>query len=200
MAKFKGAVLTCVTCGAEFKVPPCRAETASTCSNACAVAVRAKSRERKGILTCKTCKKDFTLPRCHADRQLYCSRACMHADPDLRAKKSVASAGARNHMWKGGLHSRQDGYIYASAPGHPFASNGYVLEHRLVMEKWLVESTPDSLYLVRVKRKLRLSPAFHVHHIDEDRTNNAIDNLMCMSPGDHQRLHNAIRRAARAPT
>ena len=28
-----------------------------------------------------------------------------------------------------------------------------------------------------------------VHHIDEDRSNNKIENLQCMSKGAHQRLH-----------
>lgn len=33
-----------------------------------------------------------------------------------------------------------------------------------------------------------------VHHADEDRQNNAIENLVCMTHGEHSRLHN-LRRA-----
>jgi len=37
----------CVVCGKDFYVPPCREKKASTCSNACAIEIRAKSRERR---------------------------------------------------------------------------------------------------------------------------------------------------------
>jgi hypothetical protein len=41
---------------------------------------------------------------------------------------------------------------------------------------------------------------YHIHHIDLDTHNNALDNLACLSPSEHAQLHakqSAPRRAAR---
>lgn len=94
-------------------------------------------------------------------------------------------------MWKGGVTSHADGYVYRHARDHPFASNGYVFEHRLVMEEWLRANDPDSPFLIRLGDQLYLSPDFVVHHRDEDKANNCIENLECMTPADHRRHHNA---------
>lgn len=40
--------------------------------------------------------------------------------------------------WKGGRRTDRDGYVQVYLPSHPYAfSNGYVFEHRLVMEKMI---------------------------------------------------------------
>ena len=31
---------------------------------------------------------------------------------------------------------------------------------------------------------------YHIHHVDENKTNNAVENLQCMTKQDHQSLHN----------
>lgn len=194
MAKFKGSVLTCVQCGAEFRVPPSRAATATTCSHACAVHQRARSIERKVELACKGCGKSFQVPRSHKHRRVFCSRECLEASPATRAQRA-SRTGRKNGNWKGGRIPRHDGYIYVSVHDHPFASNGYVLEHRWIMERWLVKNDPASKFLTEIDGKLRLSRDFHVHHMDENKTNNRVSNLRCMTPGEHKVLHNAIRRA-----
>jgi len=101
-------------------------------------------------------------------------------------------------MWKGGRVKRVDGYVYRAAPHHPYASNTYVLEHRLVMEQYLRENEPDSPNLIQLGFQRYLSPEMHVHHIDEDKTNNVASNLMCMTPSDHRKHHNAERRRRQA--
>jgi len=47
--------------------------------------------------------------------------------------------GANNPFWKGGKYKdKSSGYIWQHSPHHPQANkNGYVLEHRLVMENYL---------------------------------------------------------------
>lgn len=197
MARFKGAVLNCVVCDAEFRVPPVRANTAKACSHECAKSVRAKSNERKELLVCKTCGKEKWMPRCHARRQTYCSKACAEASPEVKAFRA-SRTGDKNSAWKGGSTKRKDRYTNARAPGHPFAQNGYVLEHRLVMERWLNENDPESLFLIEIGVQKYLSPDYIVHHRDLGRTNNGIENLECMTAQDHRRLHNEIARKAMA--
>jgi len=59
-------------------------------------------------------------------------------------KKIKRNKGKKSTGWKGGKYStKRDGYIYLYCPEHPFSvrggkgGGGYVLEHRLVMEKIL---------------------------------------------------------------
>lgn len=81
---------------------------------------------------------------------------------------------------------RQDpfGYLLEHRPEHPHAeSNGYVRQHRLVLE---------------AKLGRFLDPKEDVHHIDGDKSNNHPDNLELMaSRGDHVRHHNLLRSSAR---
>jgi transcriptional regulator with AAA-type ATPase domain len=69
---------------------------------------------------------------------------------------------------------RKDGYVLIYSPGHPFASKNFVLEHRLVMEA----------HLGRI-----LSPHEIVHHINEDRSDNRIENLALVDRAWHAKHH-----------
>jgi hypothetical protein len=72
--------------------------------------------------------------------------------------------GKNNVRWNGGKRFHNNGYIEASAPEHPHKSkSGYVLEHRLVMEK----------YLGRFLKRKEI-----VHHINENPSDNRLENLM----------------------
>lgn len=69
-------------------------------------------------------------------------------------------------------------YIYGKISNHPNAtSNGYVLEHRLVMENYL------GRYLTSNEI---------VHHVDQNTKNNDISNLRVMSRKDHGHLHKRV--------
>lgn len=79
-------------------------------------------------------------------------------------KNLAQPAGEHNSNYNGHRSVNADGYVYVKAPvGHPLAnSNGYIREHRLVMERHL------GRYLTRDEV---------VHHIDDNPSNNAIGNL-----------------------
>lgn len=86
------------------------------------------------------------------------------------------------------------GYVLIWIPGHPFASNGRVFEHRLIVEQHLRETNPDSECLIRLDGHLYLRPEIQVHHIDGVKDNNSIDNLVPLTASEHTRLHHAQRR------
>lgn len=194
MAKFRGAVKTCGECGKEFKVPPSRAATALYCSNDCAKKHRTTGRrDKRVVLICAWCGGRFEEYLSHADRRQYCSDRCRNRDPRDKAARAARITGELNPQWNGGRTMHTDGYVCLSALHHPFASNGYVLEHRLVMENWLREHDPDSKYLIVLGDQKYLSPDFEVHHEDENKANNGIGNLVCMTPAEHRRHHNDKR-------
>jgi hypothetical protein len=70
----------------------------------------------------------------------------------------------KNHpMWKGGRSKVTGGYIKLLMPEHPDSrTDGYVLEHRIVMEKMLDR---------------RLLPIEEVHHKNGIKTDNRPENL-----------------------
>uniref|UniRef100_A0A6M3IV28 Putative homing endonuclease n=1 Tax=viral metagenome TaxID=1070528 RepID=A0A6M3IV28_9ZZZZ len=59
-----------------------------------------------------------------------------HLSIEHRKKLSERQLGSKNHAWKGGRLTNSAGYIIIKKSDHPFCGiHGYVMEHRLVMEK-----------------------------------------------------------------
>jgi len=70
--------------------------------------------------------------------------------------------GKEHPNWKGGRRKTPQGYIMVRRPNHPKAQNGYVQEHRLVMEKYLGR---------------HLTSTENVHHKNNNKADNRIENL-----------------------
>lgn len=195
MAKFKGVELVCCICGSSFKVPQCRAKKAVTCSHKCSVVYRAAELSKPKVeFKCPECGKTFFEHESRAGWRKYCSNKCRNSSPQYRALMSKVNIGAGNAMWAGGTTLRQDGYMYENCRDHPLSNSGYVLQHRLVVERHLIQTNPTSECLVIIDRHLCLDPKLVVHHVNFDRKDNRLENLKIMSVGDHQRLHNLARK------
>lgn len=95
------------------------------------------------------------------------------------SKKRIGNSrkGCKHPLWKGGRIIDKKGYILLHTPHHPNCSNlGYVPEHRLVMEKNIGRF---------------LNPEEVVHHINEIKDDNKIENLeLFKNGGDHTKFHN----------
>lgn len=197
VAKFRGAVLTCAQCGSEFRVPPVRAKTARYCSRPCADLNRSamqEHRKKRVVLKCAGCDKPFETFGSHVSRRTFCSRPCQNK------AWSNATAGHRKSVkWekRPGLSLHSDGYVLEWCPDHPFASGGYVMQHRLVIERWLRKNEPDSGFLVKLGNQMYLRPDIEVHHKDEVKSHNQIGNLECLTRAEHARIHSNGRHMRR---
>ena len=150
-------------------------------------------------LKCKCCDNEFL----HYDkRTVFCSKEC-YKKGRIKLKKCQIcgleyggrnSAGKRfcsskcygeyrkinysgnNHnSWKGGI-TYSNGYRYIYSPNNPNANHvGYVMEHRLVMED-------------KIGRFLDLKNEV-VHHINKNRKDNRIENLVLMTRAEHLKHH-----------
>lgn len=98
---------------------------------------------------------------------------------DSARRLGLSRVGPKNPAWKGKVN--RGGYVGVRLPNHPFASKcGYVMEHRLVMEEYL------GRYLDKDE---------DVHHVNGDKKDNRIKNLMVMKKSEHSRFHGNERIA-----
>ncbi len=96
----------------------------------------------------------------------FCSRTC----------KGKYQVGDKHPLWKGGTFSDGKGYRKVHAKNHPFADNhGAIFEHRHIMEQ-------------SIGRLLNKSEV--VHHINDNPSDNRIENLMLFkNQAEHKKFH-----------
>ncbi len=142
---------------------------------------------------CPVCGQRFHLKPSAVKRfkTHYCSKECQN-----EARKQYMK-GAGNHQyglrgednptWAGGSKVSSHGYRMIQVIGHPFGvgRSSYVLEHRLVAEKYLL--TNENSVVINGKRYL--SPDYVVHHKNHDRLDNRPENLEVMTLAEHQAMH-----------
>jgi len=94
-----------------------------------------------------------------------------------KGKKMPMISKENHYKWK----LNKSGYRTIYLPKHPNSSKqGYVAEHRLIVEQ-------------KIGRHLTKEEV--VHHIDEDKQNNKIENLMLFKTNSlHQKFHTKIRQ------
>ncbi len=98
--------------------------------------------------------------------------------PEHRAKVVRTlnhGVGSDNHSWRGGRILTEEGYVLVRMPDHPFARlNGYVAEHRIVMEA----------YLGRFLKEDEI-----IHHRNEIKSDNRVINLLLTTQQEHGYIH-----------
>ncbi len=98
-----------------------------------------------------------------------------------RKNTDFLTCAQKNPKWKGERLIRSNGYVTIWCPDHPNAhKDGRIYEHQLVMEK-------------HIGRYLRSDEV--VHHIDGDKSNNDINNLMLLTNSEHAKLHAILKKA-----
>ena len=89
--------------------------------------------------------------------------------------------GENHHSWSGGRYLHKSGYYYALAKGHPLAKNGYIYEHRLVMEQHLLATDPSHPAVADGY----LGRGWVPHHKNGNKGDNRIENLEILERHKH---------------
>jgi len=93
----------------------------------------------------------------------------------------LESSPNKNPNWRGGRRMTSEGYIEVYCPDHPNANRRKcVYEHQLVVEQ----------YIGRY-----IKPGEVVHHLDGNKSNNDISNLLLLTNSDHIKLHAILKRS-----
>lgn len=114
------------------------------------------------LLSCDICNKPFYRKASHVKENNFCSRGCTNKH------LSIIFSGDKSYRWTGGINF--DGRYYKIN----IAPNKTMRYHRYVMEKHL-------------GRKLKSKEI--VHHINRNKSDNRIENLMLMTDPKHKSHH-----------
>ena len=193
----------CVICGNKFWICKSREKHHTVCSLECK---SIKNKNTHVIVKCGFCDKEIEIPQSRAkekNRNIYCSKECSNKKKNFRKhnvekqyikicnncgikyksfRKSTKTGynfcsqkcsieflrGKKHPEWNGGKTKNAQGYIVIYLD-----SKKYKPKHRLVMEKYL-------------GRELKSSEI--VHHINNIKTDNRIENLQLMSKAEHDRI------------
>jgi HNH endonuclease len=137
--------------------------------------------------TCQVCGKEFQVKPVFVRKggAKYCSRPCYNSTlkgrtTTLKGQKFLNRRGKNNVNWKNGTYEK-GGYVLVYQPYHPRCPKNkrYIKEHVLVAEQALNRFlTPDET----------------IHHLDEVRDNNKIENLYLFpNQTEHKKYHANIR-------
>lgn len=132
----------------------------------CSIDCMNKGMMQREKLKCKICGKEFELPLSQTVDRMYCSNEC----------RWISQKGNGNPCWRGGERISGNGYVLIYSPNHPFKNNGNcVYEHRLIMGKSLGRFLKEEEV---------------VHHINNDKTDNRLRNLLLFSnQSEHMKHH-----------
>jgi hypothetical protein len=163
--------MNCKKCSKEFVVTISRQ---IFCSHKCqaqwaisqSYAKRVNKPKTGSNFICIACGSEYYVPayRIKLGKSKYCSRSCL----------------AKVHLAQ---YPEQYGFKKLNKPKHTYKSikvdGKWVRLHRHIMEQHLGR---------------KLEKWEHVHHINDDPSDNRIDNLQVLSNTDHQRVEHAFRK------
>lgn len=189
-------ILKCILCACKYEVPHWRKDSSKFCSRICSDI----SKRGENNKICTFCGTFFHMKKSQAERYsrnrgFYCSKKCQYADLKIK------SLGELNHQFnlKGHLNSsfrgnelskknHQNIDIMVYSPNHPFKNkDNRVLKHRLLVEQNYLLF--DIFNFIEIEGCYYLKKELEVHHIDENHSNNAIDNLQILTKSEHRKLH-----------
>lgn len=183
----------CIICGKENYVIDTKKFPINFCSYSCYEEWTKFNKEPN--CKCSICKKEIYVKPSRLKRVkngICCSKECTYK------LKSEYTRGDKNHQFalKGELNSSFKGleiihndYIYEYYPFHPKCSkDGRIRQHRLIIEQNY--KLFDSMYFEKINNILVLKNDYDIHHINEIKHDNRLENLQILTKSEHTSLHN----------
>lgn len=189
----------CAYCGKVEYVTPCRAKKYQCCSKKCLGDLRRKTDPN---CTCPICGKEFYVKPSRITRvktQICCSKECSNKLKETTYLKEgnhqFGLIGDKNSSFKGQEIISNLGYILEYCPGHPkpcdrSTSGSRVRQHRLVIERNYDKFDPK--YFEVINGWTVLKDEYDIHHINEIKTDNRLENLQILTRSEHRSLHNTL--------
>lgn len=104
---------------------------------------------------------------------------------------NFGNRGENNPIWRSDERISSYGYKLIRVKNHPYANcDGFVFEHRLVAEKYLLND--ENSIIIDGKRYLKKN--YDVHHIDHNKLNNDVSNLVVVTRKEHAHIHARERK------
>lgn len=182
VSKRTGKDIFCKTCGKKFYVPKYRANTAQYCDRKCQGKGSAVLFQRP----CVICGKIFDYKALREGRAKYCSRSCYYKA--MKTKGSIekeckhceslfrTSPSKKQIFCSPACHA---GY-QLSKPITSFKNFSTVRQH-FVTRGWIKECADCGIKETEI---------LGIHHIDCNRENNTMENLVVLCANCHSRRHN----------
>lgn len=189
----------CAYCGKIEFVAPSRAKNYQCCSKECSALIKRKIEPN---CKCPICGKEFYLKPSRIKKvksQPCCSRECADKLKETtylgENNHQFGLIGSKNSSFKGNETISNFGYILEYCPGHPKPCDksilgGRVRQHRLVVERNYTKF--DSKYFEEINGWIVLKDEYDVHHINEIKTDNRLENLQILTRSEHTILHNKL--------
>lgn len=168
-----GVEKPCADCGVTIYVVESARKPRRFCSKKCLNRFNGRHTVRR---VCERCGTTYKISP--SQQYLRAARFCSHR---CLGDASIKRPLERQHNGRCARLS-QYGYVMLWEPTHPHAMKGWILEHRLIVER-------------RLGRLLHSNE--HVHHRNGQKDDNRDANLVVLSHHEHSRLHNDARRYVR---
>jgi len=166
----KGKIISCKQCGKTFYKSQCYLDKSKYCSRKCMYRSFIKEKTK---MMCMFCKKEYLIfPSSYKWRKIrkhkfnFCSSKC----------RQSYFIGENSPKYKKNIRKIYEYYVLVRAPKNYPNKIGriYEYEHRFVIEK----------HLGRYLQKKEV-----VHHINGNKTDNRLENLMIMNVSEHAKMH-----------
>lgn len=141
------------------------------CSRLC----QFKGIRRRLYIKCGNCKKEFEIRKSYKKKNNFCSKECLSKGLSKRASDNLVKWIKKNKGFDKQILGKK---------GYAISLDGYhvynrIKVHRIIMEKHL-------------GRKLKSTEI--VHHINENKLDNRIENLQIVTRSEHNRIHKFLKR------
>ena len=196
--------VVCAECGKHEFVNPSRAKKYVCCSTECLSKYNSDRYSKKIECTCPVCGSIFHVKPSRIKRvktTICCSKECSNILKETtylgNNNHQFGLIGDKNASFKGNETISQYGYILEYCPGHPKPCDSSnkgtrVRQHRLVIER-NHDKFPEE-YFEDINGWIVLKDEYDVHHINEDKTDNRLENLQVLTRSEHTTLHNKLIR------